>query len=85
MRNGFGIYLDDAAKKFLSSLRELRHKSGLTHAEIFNKTGIHERNLRGYEMGKKYPRIETLLKLADFYGYDLSESFIAKKLKKYII
>lgn len=75
MRLQASIYLDDITKKFLSSLRNLREKKGLTLSQVQEATDMQKQILSCYEIGKCCPSIERLFKLADFYGYDLSESF----------
>ena len=54
-------------------LKELRAKVGLSQAELSKKTGIAMTTLFNYELGKCEPKIETLIKLADFYNVSIDE------------
>ena len=49
-------------------LRELRENKKLTKKETAEKIGISERAYLTYEYGEREPKLDTLQKLADFYG-----------------
>ena len=68
------IYPDKITLEFLSKLKELRKMLNLTLRECLEKTGIRESNLNDYERGNTYPCLKNLIKLANFYNYDISDS-----------
>ena len=68
------IVLDEPARKFLQSLKGMREKAGLTKAALADAIGIARTNLTNYESGERLPSLEVLIKLAEFFGYDLSKS-----------
>lgn len=49
-------------------LKELREEKGLTLDDIENVTGIKRGTFNNYENGKTEPRLETWLKLANFFN-----------------
>lgn len=49
-------------------LKELRKQKGLSQEYIANALGITVRSYQNYEYGQREPNIETIFKLADFYG-----------------
>lgn len=55
----------------LKKLRELRKARRLTLAEVANAIGIKQQVLSYYERGDREPRVETLKKLAKFYGVSI--------------
>lgn len=55
----------------LKKLRELRKARRLTLAEVANAIGIKQQVLSYYERGDREPRVETLKKLAMFYGVSI--------------
>ncbi|GAA2373418.1 XRE family transcriptional regulator [Dactylosporangium salmoneum] len=52
-------------------LRELRHRRGLTLAELAEQTGINESTLSRLEGGARKPTLEMLLPLAEVYAVPL--------------
>lgn len=48
-------------------LRRARIRSGLKQTEVFDKVGINNKTLSGYENGVSEPDIETLNTLAQLY------------------
>lgn len=52
-------------------LKELRQKLGLSQKEFAEKLGIEYQNYNKYELGKNEPSIETMIKIADYYGISL--------------
>ncbi len=50
------------------NLKILRESKGLTKKETALKLGISERAYLTYEYGEREPKLDTLQKLADFYG-----------------
>lgn len=49
-------------------LKELRENRKLTKKDTAEKIGISERAYLTYEYGEREPKLDTLQKLADFYG-----------------
>lgn len=54
-------------------LRELRHRRGMTLAELADETGINESTLSRLEGGTRKPTLEMLLPLAEVYAVPLDE------------
>lgn len=50
------------------NLKKLREAKGLTKKQTALELGISERAYITYEYGEREPKLETLQKLADFYG-----------------
>jgi transcriptional regulator with XRE-family HTH domain len=53
---------------FASRLKKARENTGFTQRDIENELKIKQSTLASYEIGRTEPDIETLGKLADFYG-----------------
>ena len=56
------------AEGFPSKLKKARNDTGFTQREVAKETGIPYSTLANYEVGRTQPDLETLGKLADFYG-----------------
>lgn len=54
-------------------LKRIRLEKGLTQKALSAKCGILEPNIRKYESGKQNPKKETLLKLADGLGVNITD------------
>lgn len=54
--------------KELKRLRELREARGLTLDQVAEKLGLRNQYISNYELGKRRPDYETLLKFAEFYN-----------------
>lgn len=54
-------------------LRQLRHRRGLTLADLAERTGINESTLSRLEGGTRKPTLEMLLPLAEIYAVPLDE------------
>ena len=54
-------------------LRELRHRRGLTLADLAERTGISESTLSRLEGGSRKPTLELLLPLAEVYAVPLDD------------
>jgi transcriptional regulator with XRE-family HTH domain len=52
-------------------LREARLKAGLTEKDVWRRSGIAPRTIRGLEAGEHAPRLETLAALARLFGLSL--------------
>jgi len=55
----------------MNRLKELRLKSGINQKELCKLIGLEYQNYNKYELNKNEPNIETLIKIADFYGVSL--------------
>lgn len=51
----------------MENLRQLRSERGLKQKVVAKRIGVTEREYGHYETGYRKPKIETLIKLADFY------------------
>ena len=56
------------AEGFPSKLKKAGNDTGFTQREVAKETGIPYSTLANYEVGRTQPDLETLGKLADFYG-----------------
>lgn len=52
----------------MNRIKELRKSKGLTQAELATKLGVTRQAVSLYEKGQRKPKIETLKKLADYFG-----------------
>ena len=68
------ICLDSLTREFLASLKDRRINAGLTQRELGKQIGVGRADVQFYENGRYKPSLEILIKLADFFGCDLSES-----------
>ncbi|WAM35864.1 helix-turn-helix domain-containing protein [Caldicellulosiruptor acetigenus] len=59
-------------------LRELRKKCRLTQAQLAEKLSLSPSTIGMYEQGRRLPDIETLQKIAEFFGVSL-EFFLTKE------
>lgn len=59
-------------------LRELRKKCRLTQAQLAEKLSLSPSTIGMYEQGRRLPDIETLQKIAEFFGVSL-EFFLIKE------
>lgn len=54
-------------------LREIRQQRGLSQYRAARLIGVPETQMSQWELGKTTPSLESLVKLADFYGVTLDE------------
>lgn len=59
----------------MENLRALRKASGLTQIELCEKLNIAQATLWGYETGAHEPDIDTILKIADYFGVSIDYLF----------
>ena len=52
----------------MNRIKELRKSKGITQAELATKLGVTRQAVSLYEKGQIKPKIETLKKLADYFG-----------------
>lgn len=55
----------------MENLRQLRSERGLKQKVVAKRIGVTEREYGHYETGYRKPKIETLIKLADFYNVSI--------------
>lgn len=53
-------------------LRALRRSKGLSQEEAVKELGVARNTLSLYETGKLAPSLDTLIKLLDLYGYQVT-------------
>lgn len=58
-------------KRICQQLKELRIESGLTHYAISKKLGTLANQIAKIENGQVIPRLDSVVKLAHIYGYEL--------------
>ena len=68
------IALDEPTRKFLGRLRNFRRRIGKHQWEIAEALNLDESTYQKHELGLSYPSLENLMRLAEYFGYDLSES-----------
>lgn len=54
-------------------IRDLRQKLKFTQTDVARGTGIPQSNLSEFETGKLQPKIETLVRIAHFFGLTISQ------------
>lgn len=52
-------------------LKELRKEKGLTQMQVAIQCDITEKAYQNYELKTREPRLEILVRIADFYGVSL--------------
>ena len=60
---------------FSDKLKECRKKIGKTQRDVAYDLGMTENGYKNYELGKREPNHEIMLKLADYYGVSLDYLF----------
>lgn len=69
----FVIYEFMAEVNIGDRIRDLRQKLKFTQTDVARGTGIPQSNLSEFETGKLQPKIETLVKIAHFFGLTISQ------------
>lgn len=54
-------------------MREIRTEKGMTLTQIANTSGMSKQQLQSLESSKGYPRIQTLIRVADALGCPLRD------------
>lgn len=67
--------------EFKEVLKGLRIKNNLTQKEIANIINVSERTYSRYETGDREPRIETLIKIAEYYKIPI-DILVGRYIKK---
>ena len=68
------IALDEPTRRFLRALRYFRRRIGKHQREIAEALKLDESTYQKHELGLSYPSLENLMRLAEYFSYDLSES-----------
>ena len=68
------IALDEPTRKFLGALRNFRRSIGKRQQDIASALQLDESTYQKHELGLSYPSLENLMRLAEYFSYDLSES-----------
>lgn len=68
------IALDEPTQKFLSILKALRIAAGVSREEIAEIAGTSKSDMKMYELGFYQPSLGILMRLAEYFSYDLSDS-----------
>lgn len=68
------IALDEPTLRFLGALRYFRRRIGKHQWEIAEALKLDESTYQKHELGLSYPSLENLMRLAEYFSYDLSES-----------
>jgi len=58
-------------KRFANRLKKLRKESGLNQAELGEKLGYARTTIANYEQATRFPPLDTLFAIADFFGVSL--------------
>lgn len=61
--------------KIAEKLKKLRYDIGLSQEEVSKRIGIRQNSLAQYGNGRRIPRDEIKLKIADFYEVDVGWLF----------
>lgn len=61
---------------FKNNLRQLRLQKELTQEQLSKKLGLSPSSIGNYEQGTRFPKYETLEKMADFFNINISDLFI---------
>lgn len=57
---------------YLSRLKELRQSKGITQKELARELGYaNQQSIANYENGGREPRLQTLIKLADYFNVSI--------------
>ena len=83
-RDSKEIFLDEPVKKFLASLKSLRIKAGKSRYEIADILNTTYHVIWDWEFGRCYPHLKSLIRLAEIFNYDISESLNYKYFYKTI-
>lgn len=62
------------------NLKELRSMNRLTQDDIAKMLGVSVITIGAYENGRKIPRLEKLIRLADYFGISLDNLVRGKKI-----
>ena len=72
--------MKDVMKNFGSNLKQLRHIADLTQSELAQILGVATNTVAYYEQGIKTPRLEMVIKIADFFHISIDNLIRGKKI-----
>lgn len=55
------------------NIRKARKAAGLTQKRLSELCGVHVNTIQQYELGKREPRIEMLVRIADVFGLTVND------------
>ncbi|MAZ56250.1 transcriptional regulator [bacterium] len=62
-----------AVKQFASNMKQVREAKKMSQGDIFRVTGIERAYISNLEAGKQNPTLETIEKIAQALGVEVSE------------
>lgn len=65
-----------------AALRKLRDDRGLSRKDVYNQIGVCAATLHKWEFGKALPREYNLVKLLEYYGFEVEDQL--ERIKKEI-
>ncbi len=68
------IFLDEPTRRFLGELPKLRRDAGMSQRWVARALNMPLLTYSMYEEERNYPSLENLMRLAEYFSYDLSES-----------
>lgn len=75
MKKEYKCIADDSiTREFLACLKVMRMKAGLSQKGLADMLNIRKNDVQCYELGRNSPSLSVLMRLAEFFKYDLSES-----------
>ncbi|MBR0150239.1 MAG: transcriptional regulator [Synergistaceae bacterium] len=66
--------LDETTAEFLHTLKARRISMGLSQRKLGEILGVSQSSIYSYELGENHPSLPVLMKMAEFFGVDLSKS-----------
>lgn len=63
----------DHQKQFGENLRKLREKRGMLQRDLADKLNVGLASVSNYEVGKRFPPINTLIDIANFFNVTIDE------------
>ena len=73
-----------ASKDFSNKLKSLRLKAGYSQKDVYEHFKIPQSTFSSWEVGKSEPSGEMLIKLCEFYKYDMVKEFSSDNDLTYI-
>ena len=74
---------DTMREIFVKNLRYLMEKKGITQADICRDLNVSSATVSDWFTGKKYPRVDTMQRLADLFGVRFSTLTTENGLQDY--
>ena len=78
------IALDAVTMQFLSNLKQTIRARGMTQQQVADRVGVSRQSLTHYFLFHNAPSLETLFKLAEVLGCDLSQSENHKRYMEFL-